>query len=81
EDSAVIITASGNLETLRAALLDGGYAVVGAEIMMLPGNTIEITDVETAANLMTLIEKLEDNDDVQEVFANYEIPDEIMEQL
>ncbi len=81
EESATILTAPSNLEALRSALLDGGYTVASAEIIMQPGNTVEITDVETAGKLMTLIEKLEDNDDVQEVYANYEISDEIMEQL
>ena len=44
-------------------------------------NTITIDDLETAQKLMKLIDALEDNDDVREVYANYDISDEIMEQL
>ena len=81
DEAASIICAPGDLEAVRAALLDAGYDVTAAEVNMSPLNTIEITDVETAAKLMKLIEALEDNDDVREVYANYAISDEIMEQL
>ena len=81
DEAASIICAPGDLEAVRAALLDAGYDVTAAEVNMIPLNTIEITDVETAAKLMKLIEALEDNDDVREVYANYAISDEIMEQL
>jgi len=81
EENAVIITAPGDLEAVRAALLDAGFNVSSAQVIMQPSNTIEITDVETAAKLMKLIDALEDNDDVNNVYANYEISDEIMEQL
>ncbi len=81
DDTATILTAAGDLEKVRGALLEAGYQVASAEITMRPSNTVEITDAATAAKLMALIEKLEDNDDVQEVYANYDISDEIMEQL
>lgn len=81
DEAASIICAPGDLEAVRAALLDAGYDVTAAEVNMIPLNTVEITDVETAAKLMKLIEALEDNDDVREVYANYAISDEIMEQL
>ena len=81
EENAVVITAPGDLEAVRAALLDGGFNVTSAEVIMQPSNTIEITDVETASKLMRLIDALEDNDDVNNVYANYEISDEIMDQL
>lgn len=81
EENAVIVTAPGDLEGVRSALLDAGYNVTSAEVIMQPSNTVEITDVETAAKLMKLIDALEDNDDVNNVYANYEISDEIMAQL
>lgn len=81
DENAVIIASPGNLEDLRSILIDAGYNVASAEITMQPSNTVEITDVDTASKLMILIEKLEDNDDVQEVYANYDISDEIMEQI
>ena len=51
------------------------------EVKVKPSNVIEISDADTAAKLMRLIEALEDNDDVNNVYANYSIPDEIMAQL
>lgn len=50
-----------------------------AEITMVPENTIEITDEETAKTVLDLFEALEDNEDVQEVYANFDISDELME--
>ena len=81
EENATIICPPGDLEEVRAAILDAGFSIISADVIMKPSNTIEITDVETAAKLMKLIDALEDNDDVREVYANYEISDEIMEQL
>ncbi len=80
-EEAEIISAPDQLENLRSILMENSYNVTSAEIIMQPSNTVEITDVETAAKLMKLIDALEDNDDVQDVYANYDISDEIMEQL
>jgi transcriptional/translational regulatory protein YebC/TACO1 len=46
---------------------------------MIPKNVIEIIDEKTAKQVLTLLEKLEDHEDVQNVYANFDIPDEIME--
>ncbi len=81
DGEATITCAPGDLEQLENGILDGGFRVINAEVSMVPSNTIEITDVETAGKLMRLIDALEENDDVREVYANYEISDEIMEQL
>ena len=48
---------------------------------MIPANTIEITDEETAAKVLTLLDKLEDYDDIQNVYHNADIPEELMEKL
>ena len=47
----------------------------------IPQNTIEVTDVKTATSVMRLIERLEELDDVQNVYANCDIPDEIADQV
>ncbi|MGR0481072.1 MAG: YebC/PmpR family DNA-binding transcriptional regulator [Candidatus Electronema sp. VV] len=52
-----------------------------AGILMVPKNTIEVTEEKNAANLLKLLESLEDHDDVQKVHANFDIPDELMEKL
>lgn len=48
---------------------------------MIPANTIEITDEETAAKVLTLLGKLEDYDDTQNVYSNADIPEELIEKL
>ena len=81
DGTATIYTSANDLEPVRAAVIDAGYNVANAAIIMKPSNTITIDDLETAQKLMKLIDALEDNDDVREVYANYDISDEIMEQL
>ena len=44
-------------------------------------NTIEVTDEKTAQNIMRLLSRLEEHDDVQNVYANFDIDDELMEKL
>ena len=48
---------------------------------MVSSTIIEVTDTETAAKIMKVMDALEDNDDVQDVYANFDISDEIMESL
>ena len=52
-----------------------------ASVSMVPQNTVEVTEENTARALMKLLENLEDHDDVQKVHANFDIPDELMEAL
>ena len=55
-----IITATDDLEAVKNAVEEAGYPIETAEITMIPANTIEITDEETAAKVLTLLDKLED---------------------
>jgi transcriptional/translational regulatory protein YebC/TACO1 len=48
---------------------------------MLPENSVEVNDLDTAAKIIKLVDLLEDHDDVQNVYSNISIPDEIMDQL
>lgn len=81
EHEIEIITGTNDLEEIKNAVEEAGFVTVEAEITMIPSNTIEIDDVETAKQVMTLIEKLEDYDDIQNVYTNADIPDEIAEQV
>jgi YebC/PmpR family DNA-binding regulatory protein len=81
DDTATVYISPGDLEAVRARLMEAGYELVSAEIIMKPANTIEIIDAETAAKLMKLTDALEDNDDVRAVYANYDISDELLETL
>ncbi|MFP5308281.1 MAG: YebC/PmpR family DNA-binding transcriptional regulator [Actinomycetes bacterium] len=67
---------------LRKALEeDGGAKVLEAGSTMVPSTAVPVSDVADAKRIMKLIDALEDNDDVQEVWANYDIPDEVLDQL
>lgn len=68
------------LETVKKGLTDKGVTVTRAEFSMIPANTVTL-DAEAAGKVMRLIENLEENEDVQNVYANFDIPDEVMAQL
>lgn len=70
-----VSTPPADLLDARDALQDAGVSCASAEVMMIPGNTIPVSG-QTAAKVMRLIETLEDHDDVQKVYANYDIPEE-----
>lgn len=77
----VITTQPGELEAVRRALADAGYDADSAELSMEPTTLIEIGDEKTARQVLEFVERLEDLDDVQNVYANFDIPGDLMEQL
>lgn len=79
DDIYSVITPPELFEEVKERLQDQNIAVESAEITMLPQNTVEIDNPEEAKRILDLMEALEDNDDVQNVYANYEIPDALME--
>ncbi|NLC76195.1 MAG: YebC/PmpR family DNA-binding transcriptional regulator [Clostridia bacterium] len=78
---AEIITTPEDLDTVREALVGAGYQLQSAEYTKVPQNTVEINDPEQAKQVLKLMDLLEDHDDVQDVYANFDIPDELMEAL
>ena len=64
---------------VRGAIEEGGFTVESAELSMLPKTTVAIEDETKAKQLMRLIDALEDNDDVQDVYANFDIPERVLE--
>jgi transcriptional/translational regulatory protein YebC/TACO1 len=76
-----VITSVENFQTVVEGLEAEGFKSTTAELTRIPQNNIEITDVKTATSVMRLIERLEELDDVQNVYANCDIPDEIAEQV
>lgn len=70
----------GVFEQVRRALADAGIPTESAEVTMVPTSTVTVTG-EKARQLMALIESLEEHDDVQKVYSNYEIPEEEMARL
>ncbi|MBZ4687997.1 MAG: hypothetical protein PWQ96_1945 [Clostridia bacterium] len=82
DGTAEIITSPEEYENVRNALISQGvenFSVV--EITMLPQNTVTLNDEKTASQMLRLMDALEEHDDVQAVYANYEIPDEVMEKI
>ena len=68
-------------QELKAVLDEKEIPTEVAEIAMVPDNTIAISDVESARKILNLMEAFEDHDDVQNVYANFDIPDEILTQI
>jgi YebC/PmpR family DNA-binding regulatory protein len=77
----VVTTEPAELEAVRRALAEAGYEADSAELSMEPTTRIEISDEKTAKSVLQFMERLEDLDDVQNVYANFDIPAELMEQL
>jgi YebC/PmpR family DNA-binding regulatory protein len=77
EENFEIITASEALHKIKASLETGGIPVSLAEITMLPKN-YAMLDEKHAEQMIRLIEALEDHDDVQNVYTNFDAPDEVM---
>ncbi len=72
-----VVTSAEDFTEVRDALREAGLGFENAEITMQPQNSIDL-DASTAKQTLRLIDALEDNDDVQEVFANFDISDEVM---
>lgn len=71
----------GDLDTLQKALEDNKYVVDNAEVSMVAKTPVEISDPEAARKVLKLIDALEEHDDVQNVYSNFEIPDEVAAQI
>jgi YebC/PmpR family DNA-binding regulatory protein len=80
DDVFEVITEPSDLTAVRAALEDGGIEFQSAEITQQPKSRVPL-DEATAAKLMKLIEALEDNDDVGEVHANFDVDAEVLERV
>jgi YebC/PmpR family DNA-binding regulatory protein len=68
-----------DLTAVRSALEQAGVEVESAELTMLPKTTVRIEDEAAARKLLRLMDALEENDDVQDVYANFDIPEGILE--
>ncbi|NLY74626.1 MAG: YebC/PmpR family DNA-binding transcriptional regulator [Firmicutes bacterium] len=75
-----IYTEPGRLEAVRQYFERNNVPVKEAELTMVPANTVEV-DGDQARQLLKLVDALEDNDDVQNVYGNFDIPDSIMEEI
>jgi len=67
------------LSAVREAVDAAGFTADSAELMMVPKTTVAVEDESKAKQVMRLIDTLEDNDDVQDVYANFDIPERVLE--
>jgi transcriptional/translational regulatory protein YebC/TACO1 len=63
------------------AIKDAGYVVGDIEITMEPKTTVQVKTKEEAEKLLSMVDRFEEHDDVQNVYSNFEIPDEILAAL
>jgi YebC/PmpR family DNA-binding regulatory protein len=80
-DVVEVFTKPAEVEKVKNALIQKGFTVQSAEIFKKPTTTQTVADVDTAKKVLNLIEKLEDLDDVQKVYANFDIADEVLSKV
>ena len=66
---------------IRSALEEAGIKVESSDLTMIPSSTVELDDIGAVKGVLKLIDTLEDHDDVQDVYANLDIPADLMDQL
>ena len=74
-----VSSAPEDLAAVREAIEAAGITVESAELSMVPKTTVEVAEEPSAKKLIRLIEALEENDDVQGVYANFDIPEQVLE--
>ncbi len=81
EDGFEIVCEPSAFSDVASAIRDAGYVVAEAEISLEPKTTVSVKSKDEAEKLMAMIDRFEEHDDVQNVYSNFEIPDEIMVHL
>ena len=80
DDSFQITTEPESFEDVRATLEEKGIPMVSAELTKIPENTVDVSEKD-ASKVLRLMDALENHDDVQNVYANFDIPEEILAKL
>jgi YebC/PmpR family DNA-binding regulatory protein len=78
-DSWRVTSAPEALAAVREAITAAGFTVESANLTLVPKTTVELADESAARKLIRLMDALEDNDDVQDVYANFDIPERVLE--
>ena len=76
DDAFEVYTSPSDFSAVRESLENAGYTFFSAEVQMIPQNTVNISDKETAEKVERFLDNLDDNDDVQEVFHNAVLPED-----
>jgi len=74
-----VTSAPEALASVREAVEQAGFAIESAELQLVPKTTVSIDDEAKARQVMRLVDALEENDDVQDVYANFDIPERVLE--
>jgi len=78
-ETFVVSSTPDELTRVREALEGAGYSLESVGLQMVPKTTVAIAEESTAKQVVRLVEGLEDNDDVQDVYANFDIPEQVLE--
>jgi YebC/PmpR family DNA-binding regulatory protein len=78
-DAWQVTTPPTELHAVRVAIEEAGYKVASSDLTMIPTTTVELTEESQAKNVLRLMDALEDHDDVEAVYANFDIPDAVLE--
>lgn len=81
EEEIEIYTEPDEFQNVKEGLEEDGLEFENAEISMLPDTSVQVTDPEQAKLLLRLLNYLDEHDDVQDTFTNFDIPEELMEKL
>ena len=76
-----VTTPPSDLNAVRAALEEAGFPVESSDAPMVPNATISLDDTGTAKKVLNLIDALDEHDDIDAVYANFDIPDSILESV
>ena len=76
-----VLTTVENFQKVVEGLEAAGFKSTTAELSRIPQNTVEVTKKKTADQILKLLDKLEEHDDVQNVYANFDISDDILQKL
>jgi YebC/PmpR family DNA-binding regulatory protein len=80
-DTWQVLTPPTELHAVRTALEAAGIRVASGDLVMIPNQTVPLTDEAAAKSVLRLVDALEDHDDVEAVFANFDIPDTVLESV
>lgn len=76
-----VLTSVENFQKVVEGLEKEGFKSTNAELTRIPENTIEVTDEKIASQILKLLDRIEEHDDVQNVYSNFDISDEILQKL
>jgi YebC/PmpR family DNA-binding regulatory protein len=80
-DTWQVTTAPTDLHAVRTAIEQAGIPITSADLTMLPSQTVPLRDEGAARPVLRLIDALEDHDDIQAVYANFDVPDDVLQEV